>query len=152
MARDRTVDQQVNNASPTRGSVLGLVAACAVLAAVLLPAGILIGWIVARRLDGLAFQAALIAVGVCWISGAFALAAAVVGGRLGMPLHGFLIGMFFRTGLPLAAGVALNRVAPLAETGIFSMILGVYLCALVVETLLSLYLVQPATRVRPAES
>lgn len=146
------MDQQVNNASPTRGSVLGLVAACAVLAAVLLPAGILIGWIVARRLDGLVFQAALIAVGVCWISGAFALAAAVVGGRLGMPLHGFLIGMFFRTGLPLAAGVALNRVAPLAEAGIFSMILGVYLCALVVETLLSLYLVQPATRVRPAAS
>jgi hypothetical protein len=146
------VDQQVNNASPTRGSVLGLVAACAVLAAVLLPAGILIGWIVARRLDGLVLQAALIAVGVCWISGAFALAAAVVGGRLGMPLHGFLIGMFFRTGLPLAAGVALNRVAPLAEAGIFSMILGVYLCALVVETLLSLYLVQPATRVRPAAS
>jgi hypothetical protein len=150
--RDLTVDQQVNNASPTRGSILGLVAACALLAAILLPAGLLIGWLVAWRFDGLVLQAALIAVGICWISGTIALAAAVVGGRLGMPLHGFLLGMFFRTGLPLAAGVALNRVAPLAESGIFTMILGVYLCALVVETLLSLYLVQPATRVRPAAS
>ena len=146
------MDQQVNNASAARGSVLGLIAACALLAAVLLPAGLLIGWIVAWRFDRLVLQAALIAIGVCWISGTFALAAAYAGGRLGMPVHGFLLGMLFRTGLPLAAGVALSRVGPLAEAGIFSMILGVYLCALVVETLLSLYLIQPATRVRPAAS
>ena len=146
------MDQQINNATSARSSVAGLVAACAVLAAVLLPAGLLIGWVVAWKFDAQVAQSALIAAGICWFAGTLALAAAQVGSRLGMPLQGFLAGMLFRTGLPLGAGIALNRVGPLAESGIFTMILGVYLCALVVETILSLYLSQPAARIRRAAS
>jgi hypothetical protein len=146
------VDQQVTNQSSARSSAVRLVAACAVLAAILLPIGILIGWVVAWRFDAEVVQAALIATGVCWFAGALALSATQVGSRLGMPLQGFMAGMLFRTGLPLGAGIALNRVAPLAESGIFTMILGVYLCALVVETILSLYLIQPAATMRPAAS
>jgi hypothetical protein len=42
-------------------------------------------------------------------------------------------------GLPLAAGMALNEAVPLlADAGVFWMILGLYLVALVAETLLSL--------------
>lgn len=146
------MDQQVNNQSSARGSVMGLVAACAVLAAILIPVGLLVGWAVAWRFDAEVAQAALLATGVCWFAGALALSATQVGSRLGMPLQGFMAGMLFRTGLPLGAGIALNRVGPLAESGIFTMILGVYLCALVVETILSLYLIQPAAAPRPAAS
>ena len=146
------MDQQGNKASPSPSSIMSLVGACALLAAALLPAGLAIGWLVGRRLETLVVQAALIAVGVCWLAGVLSLAATHFGTRAGLPVQGLLLGMFFRMGLPLAAGAALNQVGPLADAGIFSMILGVYLCGLVVETMLSLRMVQPAPRVRPAAS
>jgi hypothetical protein len=119
------------------------------LAALLLPAGLAIGWLVSRRLDAVVLEAALIASGVCWLAGAFALLATHVGTRTGAPVHGLLFAILLRMGLPLVAGLALSQISPLADAGIFSMILGVYLCALVAETLLSLRMVQPALR-RPA--
>lgn len=144
------MDQQANKALPTRSSVKSLVGSCALLAAVLLPAGVAIGWAVARRMDGFVLQAALLAVGVCWLAGILALLATHFGTMLGTPIQGLLISMMFRMGLPMAAGMALHQVAPLAEVGIFSMILGVYLCALLVETLLSLRMIQPAAQKTPA--
>ena len=144
--------QQANKTSPGRGSFLTLVGACALLAAVLVPAGLAIGWAVAQRLDTFVLQAALLAVGICWLAGALALAAAHFGNRAGLPVQGLLLGILFRMGLPLAAGAAFNQIAPLAKTGFFSMILGVYLCALVVETLLSVQMVQPVRRVTPTAS
>jgi hypothetical protein len=146
------VDQQANKALPTRSSVKGLIAACALLAAILLPAGLAIGWAVARRMDAFVLQAALLAVGVCWLAAVLALLATHIGTVLGAPIQGLLISMMFRMGLPMAAGMALSQVAPLAEVGIFSMILGVYLCALLVETLLSLRMIQPAQQKTPAAS
>jgi hypothetical protein len=130
---------------------MSLVASCALIAAVVIPAGILSAWIVARRLDAQVLLAASLAVGVCWLAASLALVSTHVGARLGFPVQGLLVGMLFRMGLPLGAGVALSQNAPLAELGIFGMILGVYLCALVVETVLSLRYVQPAP-VRPTAS
>jgi hypothetical protein len=127
-----------------------LLGACALLAAVLLPVGLAIGWLVARRFDPVVLQAALLAVGLCWLAGALALTATHVGVRVRAPVHGLLLAMLFRMGLPLVAGLALNQVGPLANAGIFSMILGVYLCALVAETLLSLRMVQAASRTSTA--
>ncbi|MEX2173440.1 MAG: hypothetical protein WD872_03705 [Pirellulaceae bacterium] len=61
------------------------------------------------------------------------------------PIGGILGGMMFRMGLPLLAGIALQKTnEPLAEAGVFPMILGIYLVALVAETLLSLRFV-PST-------
>jgi hypothetical protein len=123
-----------------------LIGACALLAVVLFLTALPIAWLVARRFDAFVLQAALMAAAICWLAGALALTATFVGTRAGAPVQGLLFAMLLRMGLPLVAGLALNQVSPLAEVGIFSMILGVYLCALVAETLLSLRMVQPAPR------
>jgi hypothetical protein len=139
------VNEQATKAVPG-SSWKGLIGSCALLAGVLLPAGLAIGWLVARRMDAFVLQAAVIAVVLCWLAGSLALVVTHVSTRARAPVHGVLLAMLLRMGLPLVAGLALNQVAPLAEVGIFSMILGVYLCALVAETLLSLRMVQPARR------
>ena len=62
-------------------------------------------------------------------------------------LHAFLLGMLFRMGLPLAVGVALSRSgSPLADAGIFGMMVVYYLLGLFVETLLSVRLVASSAR------
>jgi hypothetical protein len=49
-----------------------------------------------------------------------------------------LLGMLFRMGLPLVTGVVLTRAGgPLADAGLFGMIMVFYLVGLVVETTLS---------------
>jgi hypothetical protein len=143
------VNEQATKAVPG-SSWKGLIGACALLFGFLLPAGLAISWVVARRFDALVLQAGLIAIGLCWLAGALALLATHVSTRARAPVHGVLLGMLLRMGLPLIAGLALNQVAPLAEVGIFSMILGVYLCALIAETLLSLRMVQSAPQVSAA--
>jgi FtsH-binding integral membrane protein len=86
--------------------------------------------------------AAGIAALTCWLSGSLALVATYLGQRLGAALHGVLIGMFFRMGLPLVVGFVLQKSnPPLAEAGVLTMILALYLVALVTETLLSLQFV-----------
>src|SRR5207248_2524383 len=82
---------------------------------------------------------------VCWISGGAALAIAAVTARLGTPVHGILLGMLFRMGLPLAAIVTFTRgYHALSAAGLAPTTLGVYLVALVAETLIMLRMV-PAT-------
>ena len=93
--------------------------------------------------------AAAVAGGICWLG---ATAALVLMGLLrGGPqvLYGLLLGIFFRMGLPLVVGLILNRSGgPLAEAGVFGMIVGYYLVSLFAETLLSVRLVgSPAKRV-----
>lgn len=141
------MDAEASRSSRSPGSVTSLIVSCAVLALALAPAGLLAAWIVAGRLDSHSLVAASVAVGVCWLAGALALTASFFGNRLGFPVQGLLISMFARMGLPLGIGVALNRAGgPLAEIGILSMILGVYLVCLVVETILSLRLVPPLAK------
>jgi hypothetical protein len=89
---------------------------------------------------------------VCWLSASLALVSLFVSQRLKAPVQGVLVGMIFRMGLPLAAGMALNEAVPLlADAGVFWMILGLYLVALVVETLLSLRFV-PADNIGQLKS
>ena len=95
--------------------------------------------------DGVA--AGGVAAGCCWFG---AIAALVLGGilaRRGNAAHGVLLGMLFRLGIPLAVGIVLDRRGgPLAEAGVFGMILIYYFVTLVAETALSLKLIQPGDK------
>jgi hypothetical protein len=104
------------------------------------------GWLVSGKSDAATIAAAAVAVGVCWAAGSLALICVHCGNRYAAPVQGVLGGMLFRMGLPLAIGFVLHRRGgPLADAGVFYMILGVYLVALAVETLLSLRLVPNGT-------
>ena len=60
-------------------------------------------------------------------------------------VHGMLIGVLLRTGLPLIAAVLLSRNEQLASAGVFGLIVVHYLAALVVETPMSLRLIARPT-------
>ena len=116
--------------------------ACATLAIALLLALPLFAWYGQARHgeDGLA--AAVTACLVCLTGGLLALlTTAFLQGPLA--LHGLLASMIFRLGLPLGAGVALSsQGGPLAEAGVFGLIMGYYLLMLSVETPLSVRLIR----------
>ena len=58
-------------------------------------------------------------------------------------IHGVLGGMLARVGLPLATGIILQHLGgPLADAGVFGMIMACYLVMLLVETMLSVWLVR----------
>ena len=121
----------------------GLFLRCAgLLAAVLicLPA---IGYFLSST-HSLGWQAALVAALVCWFGSTAALVLTAISRGPQGALISLLVGMLFRMGLPLLAGIWLTRSSPaLAEAGVFGAILVFYLVTLVVETLLVLPLVQP---------
>jgi hypothetical protein len=126
------------------GSVMSLLLACALVGLALAPVAGAFAWYGSTHSGMWGVAAALLAAAVCWISASLALVAVFVGQRLDAGIQGILAGMFFRMGLPLAAAMALKQNSPrLSEAGIFYMILGLYLVALVVETLLSLRFVPP---------
>jgi hypothetical protein len=113
--------------------------------------GVLIGGaavVLSAILDGGLSQEALVRAavsgGVCWASAVLALTASWLGNRWHAPVHGLLVGMLFRMGLPLAAIVALPRLGgPLAPPRIATTILGVYFVTLVLETAASVRMVAP---------
>ena len=144
--RDQAVDAETGRNSKSQSSIQGLVVSCAVLLALLVPCGALVAWLVAGKFDPVTVVAGAVAVGICWLAGVLALVLSYLGQRLALPVQGVLGGMLFRMFLPMGVGLALHRQGgPLAQAGVFTMILGVYLVALVVETLLSLRLMPPAT-------
>lgn len=103
--------------------------------------GVMYGW----RGEA-ALQAAAVAAGVCWLGSSLALAGTAMFGRTGVngPMYTLLFGMAFNCGLPFVTGLALNRLGgPLAEAGVFGLIVVFFQFALVVETLLSLCLIKP---------
>ena len=56
--------------------------------------------------------------------------------------NGVGLAMLFRMAIPMAAGIFLTKLGgPLAEAGVFGMIVGFYLVGLLVETLLAIRLV-----------
>jgi hypothetical protein len=58
-------------------------------------------------------------------------------------VHGLLGGTLVRTGLPLASGIFLQQIGgPLAEAGVFGMIVACYLVMLIFETLLSVRMIK----------
>jgi hypothetical protein len=87
---------------------------------------------------------------ICGGAGALALVVSWLGNSFGMPVQGVLLSMLFRLGIPLAsvmAGPQLDR--SLGTLGIANAILGVYLIALVAETVLSLRMVPQVSRGAP---
>jgi hypothetical protein len=131
--------------------VVGLIVSCAVLAAAIAPVALLVAWLSAGRLTELTLASAAVGGGVCWLSGSLALTATYIAQQLQAPIQGVLLGMLFRMALPLAALVALRQQGgPLVEAGVTHVILGVYLVALVVETLLSLRMVPKQARLTKA--
>jgi hypothetical protein len=90
--------------------------------------------------------AAAVAGSVCWLGSLLALV--LLGWLRGGPwfLHAWLLGMVFRFGLPLGAGIALTRGGgPLAEADVFGMMVVYYLVGLLCETLLSVRLLRAST-------
>jgi hypothetical protein len=96
-------------------------------------------------IDGVA--AAATAAAVCWAAAMLALVtSALVRGQFA-GLQAMLLGMLFRIGLPLTAGMYLSRRGgALAEAGVFGLIVVFYLLMLAVETPLSLSLLGLAHR------
>ena len=121
----------------------------AALTAVLLAAWPAFAWFGHHNHGAAGLQASVVAGVVCWIGASAALfLVALLQGPLAV--HGTIAGIFFRMWLPLGTGVLLDNMnRPLAEAGVFGMILLYYLVALAVEMPLSLRLVRP-TRVTSA--
>ena len=124
------------------GSSLGLAWSCLVLTTALLvvfPAFAYVGFS-RSGLNGLA--SAAVAGTVCWLSGLASLLLIGLFRGAQAVVSAMLMGMVFRTGVPLAVGLILaQQGGQLARAGVFGMILGYYLVTLVVDTLLSVRLV-----------
>jgi hypothetical protein len=135
-----------NRANSAGSSYASLLVACAVLLVAIAPAA----FITAAGFEGgISWRAALIAAaagGVCYVAAAMSLMVTFASNQLGMPVHGLLLGMLFRMGLPLAAIISLSSQRTLGAT-----IVVVYLLALIVETILALRLTPSALRMTPTK-
>jgi hypothetical protein len=131
----------------SQGSLASLALGCAVLTALLLVAGVGFGYYGSQRSGEAGVLAAVIAGGVCWLAGCLALGVSFAGQRLNWGAQSVLASMGVRLGLPMVAGIVLQRLFPaLAEASVFGMILGNYLIMLVAETLLSLKFVSTSSK------
>lgn len=132
-------------------SVKGLVQSCAILAGLVAPAALIAAAVANRGVSTDTLLVAAIGGGICWAAAALALAALFFGNRFQAPVQGALIGMLFRMGLPLAAIIGLPQLeGSLATRGVVATILGVYLVALVSETVLAVRMVPKSTAVKAA--
>lgn len=96
-------------------------------------------WLGYGRSAGTGVKAAAVAAAVCWAGGLLALLATGLVRFRGNSASGVLLGTACRTGLPIVVGLVLHRSGgSLAAAGVFAMILGYYLVALVAETLLAI--------------
>jgi hypothetical protein len=128
-------------------SATSLVVACAGLVALLTIAGCGLGAVAYYRSGPTGILAAAIACGICMATGCLALAIGFYGQKLGQGAQGVLAAMLVRMGVPLVSGIALQRLSPpLAEAGVFPLVLGNYLFMLVVETALSLRFVPTSAK------
>ncbi|MCA9141728.1 MAG: hypothetical protein H6823_22680 [Planctomycetaceae bacterium] len=86
--------------------------------------------------------AAAIAAAVCLGAGLVALVFINLFRKPQQAFNGVGMAMLFRMAIPMGVGVVLTKVnGPLAEAGLFGMIVGFYLVGLLVETLLAVRLV-----------
>jgi hypothetical protein len=114
-----------------------------VLTSVVLLALLVVGGVVGstRGVDGV--LAASAAAAICWFGSTMALLMAGYSSRSNQAVQGHLLGMFFRLGLPLVAGMILQKSGgPLAGAGVFGLIVVFYLITLVAETVLSLQFIK----------
>jgi len=122
-----------------------LIIACAVLAAIIAGAAVVVSAVVCGGFTLNSLVCAAVSGGVCLIAACGALVATYLGSVWKAPVHTLLVGMLFRLALPLVAIILLNNVnGMLPARSISSTIVGVYLIALVVETLLAVRLLMPA--------
>jgi hypothetical protein len=109
------------------------------------------GGVAWSRSGEMGLAAAIVAAGVCWVGAALSFVLVEWFRRSGNPVAGVLGGMLIRLGLPLAVGVALSEAGgPLADAGVFGLIVVFYLVALVVETLLLVRALQQPRRPAPS--
>jgi hypothetical protein len=149
VAEVQVVELEVTKSSESCSSVMGLFRSCALLAVLIAPAAVAVAALANRGFSSQSLEYASIAGGICWVAAALALAATFFGNQYRAPVQGVLAGMAFRMGLPLAAVIVLPTLGgPLAAGGMTMTILGVYLVALVIETLLALRLVPPQSSPR----
>ena len=86
--------------------------------------------------------AAAVAAVVCLGAGLVALTFLSLFREPRQAFNGVGLAMLFRMAIPMATGVVLTKLGgPLAEAGVFGMIVGFYLVGLLVETLLAVRLV-----------
>ena len=99
-------------------------------------------WLANSYNPGRGLFAAATAGAVCWVAGILALMATGVSAKLGShaALSGVLLSMMLRMGIPFAAGMFLSQQPAYTDTGLFGLIVGYYLFALVVELPLSVML------------
>src|SRR5206468_1841509 len=107
--RERRVTLQGATTIDSRLSMAALIRSCALLGAAIVPTALVAAWAATRQSLADSLVTAAIAAGTCWLAGALALAATYVGARLESPLHGLLVGMLFRMGLPLAAILVIRK-------------------------------------------
>jgi len=116
---------------------------CAWLTLAVLVFSVPIAWVADARHGSWGLAATAVAGGVCWLGAVLALWITwQFSGAGPVAVQGVLLGMLFRMGLPLAAGVALTTSGgALAQAGVFGLILAFYLLTLPLETWLSVRLV-----------
>lgn len=116
---------------------------CLLLTATMTIAFAVAAWIGYARSGATGIAAAAIAGFVCWGGGMIAVMLVAIFRNRQQVVNGALLGMLIRMALPLIVGVAfLQSGGPLADAGVFEMILGYYLVGLVVETLLAVWLIE----------
>lgn len=111
----------------------------------------LLAWYANSQHGEIGVQAVLFAAMICWGSSLAALSLIVTYRRTPYGLHAAMAGIGLRTGIPLAIGAFLKQAeGPLAEGGVFGMIMVYYLLTLLVETVLAARLLQSAANVSKA--
>lgn len=115
---------------------------CTILTAVELATFLAVGGVLAQSSVPSGWTAAAAAAGLCWVGSIIALVLTGVCRAPGVAVQALLLGIFTRTGVPLAGGLALSFQSPaLSQGGLMPALLVCYLVTLVVETGLSLGLV-----------
>jgi hypothetical protein len=105
------------------------------------------GFVVARRVGPLGYEASALAALINWAAGSLALVVVAVGRNQPWRAHGVLLAMGVRMALPLAALAFFSRSEhPLAVAGVAGLIVVHYLVGLVIETLMSLRLAANAAQ------
>ena len=130
-----------------------MIRSCLALTAVVLLALLLVGAVVGNSRGSTGVMAASTAAAICWFGSTVALLMAGYSSRSNQAVHGHLLGMFFRLGLPLVAGMCLQKAGgPLADAGVFGLIVVFYLVTLVAETVLSLRFIKHSQQLAKRES
>ena len=87
--------------------------------------------------------AAVVAAAVCFAAGCLALVVTGLFQSIGQGMNGLLLSMAIRTGVPLVAGLSLSmQDGPLAQAGVFGMIVFNYLIMLTIETICAVKIIQ----------